>query len=148
MEGIPVLSVEAIVEDEVRSLLFPANEPEESRNPLLLGLASLKGRRGKTPSDRVVLMEKVEEPTVRVRVPPPPLLVPWFVHEVGGSPGFDSLPVDGKRGRNMGGAATVVCSSTSSSRDSMRTPELYDLDSGCRWWLNELVVLTDEVGID
>ena len=72
-------------------------------------------------------MEKMEEPTLLVRVRVPPPLPPQLVHEVGGRPGFDSLPVDGKRGRNTGGAATVVCTSTSSSRDSMRAPELYDL---------------------
>ena len=138
-----VLRVEAVVEEEVRLLLFPAEEPEESRNPLLLGLASLEGRRGTTPSDRMVSMENVEEPTLLVLVQVP-LLAPLFAHEVRGRPSFDSLPTDGKRGRNTGGAATVVCSSTSSSRDSMRATELYDLNSGCRWWLNELVVLTDE----
>jgi hypothetical protein len=69
-----------------------------------------------------------------------------FSHEVGGS--LDNRPADGKRGCNTGGVTTIICSSAPSSRcsnsDSRRAPELYDLDSGCRWWLIELIVLTDE----
>jgi hypothetical protein len=69
--------------------------------------------------------------------------VPLFSHEVGGIAGLDNRPADGKRGRTDGG--TDVSSSTSSRRsssDSIRAPELYDLDRGCR--CTEPVVLTDE----
>jgi hypothetical protein len=107
----PVLSVEAVVEDEVRS--FPGDdpfrlreerseEPEESRKPPLLGLPSFEGRRG-TPSDRVVSTE-----LVLVRVPLG-VVAALFSHEVGGSAGFDDRPVDVRRGRDAGGATTIVC---------------------------------------
>lgn len=129
-----MLRVEAVVDEEVRS--FPSDdpfclreefseEPEESRKPPLLGLPSFEGRRG-TPSDRAVSTEKVEPVLVRVSLG----VAALFNHEVGGRGGFDN------RGRNAGGATTVVCSSASSSRcsnsDSIRAPELYDLDNGWR----------------
>ncbi len=156
VEGIPVLRVEAVVEDEVRWFSGEpfrlseerSDEPEESRKPLLLGLPSLEGLRG-MPSERVVSMEKVE-PTLLVLVRGPlfEVVAALFSHE-GGSAGLDNLLVEGKRGRDAGGMTTVVWSSTPSSRclnsDSRRAPELYDLESGCRWWLTiELIVPTDE----
>jgi len=95
-----------------------------------------------------VASKENEDPILLVLVLVPPLLrfefVDLFCHDVGGKEARDSRPPDGRRGRAGRAGISSLNSSRSSCSDSIKAPELYDLESGWRREIIDAIVLIDD----